>query len=131
MVRSPAAFRAATALAAPGKRTKSSGDRTYSPSAALTLMVPSRSRKTVRTFSHAATGIGRAVSGRENSAASTISQIEWPRCRQASWIRPVSSLGHPDADLGDVGHLAAPRPVSATVVIPASAGRLKRANDIR
>ena len=38
-VRRPAAFKAATASPAPGKRTSSAGDVTYSPSAALALIV--------------------------------------------------------------------------------------------
>src|SRR5829696_8491689 len=45
--RSPAARRRATASTAPGKNEKEPHDSTYSPSGALTLMTPSRSRKTV------------------------------------------------------------------------------------
>ena len=65
-----------------------------------------------------------------NSAASTISQIVWPRCKHASCTRAVSAGRDTDAIWPDSSRLPAAAPVSATVIIPAHRGGLERPDHI-
>jgi len=62
---------------------------------------------------------GHGYGGRRNSAASTISQTVWPRCRHASCARAVLALGT-QTEICPIAAAFPPfAPVGTTVIIPA------------
>src|SRR5580704_17279320 len=126
-MRSPAALARATAPAAPGSRTRSAGEVTYSPSAGLTLIVPSRSRKMVLMARRLAGGTsGRPGEQRRlHHLADRMAQV------QACFLHPGGVFGgDPDGYPGQRGCLPAVRTGERDRGHPGGGGRFERAGDI-